>query len=459
MGAMNKNSAKIADEIENKKLENLIIKYSLPAILSGLVAALYNIVDQIFIGNIVGLEGNAATNITFPLVTLSIAVMLLIGVGATANFSICLGKNDIDSAKKYVGTVLTLAPFIGIILSAVSIIFSKELIFMFGATNETLPLANTYLTTIALGFPLFITTEASTKLIRADGSPRYAMICSISGALLNCILNPIFMMGFNMGIHGAALATVIGQAVSFILMINYFFKFKTFKISVDIFIPKLKIIKNTVIFGVSPSVNQCTIMLTQIVLNNTLVFYGSTSSYGTEIPLACVGVITKITSIYMAVMIGIAQGAQPLLGYNYGAKKYDKVKAVYLKCIKFASVCSVIVFLCFQLFPVQIMSIFGKPDPLYLEFGTSYLRIFMFATFLNGFQPVTGNFLTAIGKPFKSAAVAFSKQVFILIPLIVTLPLFFGIDGILISGPIADVLAFVVTIIFVKIEFKKLKMP
>lgn len=444
-------------ELENTKTDKLILKYSLPAVLSGLVAALYNIIDQIFIGNIVGTEGNAATNVAFPLVTLTVALMLLFGLGGTVNFSIALGKKEIEQAKKYVGVVLLMSPLVGVLVTIFTLIFSKPLLNILGATETNFHLAYTYVNITALGFPLWITTEAGAKIIRSDGSPKYAMFCSLVGAVLNCILNPLFMLGFNMGIAGAGWATVIGQGVSCLLVVKYFFKFKTFDIKIKEIFPNAIALKNTIILGMSMFLNQIVMMITQIVMNNVCVFYGEQSVYGGDIPLACVGIITKVTSVYMSVMIAIAQGAQPLLGYCYGANMPEKVMEIYFKCVKYASVISVAVFVIFQVFPREILSVFGGEGDLFFEFGVKYFRIYMLMTFLNGIQPVTFNFFTAIGKPIKSTIVSLSKQLVFLIPLLVVLPKFMGIDGALYAGPIADTLAFIITMAFLKSEVVSLK--
>lgn len=448
---------KQGNKFATEKTSKLVLQYSLPAVISGLVGAFYNMVDQVFIGNIIGIEGNAATNVAFPLVTLTTAVMLLVGIGSTANFSISLGKQDIDSAKKFVGNLLSLSPIIGLIISVFAIVFTEELLWFFGATENNIELATTYVKIVAIGYPFFITTEAATKLVRADGSPKYSMFCSIIGVTLNCVFNPLFMIVFNMGIAGAAWATVTGQIISFALVIKYFFNFKTFKVTLASLKPSLAIAKRVCSLGFAAAVNQISLTATQIVLNNTLTYYGALSVYGTEIPLACVGVITKVTTIYTAVMVGISQGAQPVFGYNYGAKNYSKVRETYFFCVKIACTISIITFLVFQIFPRNIISIFGSGDELYFEFGVQYFRIFLMLTFLNGIQPISSNFFTAIGKPIRSAIVSFTKQIFFLIPLILILPMLLGINGVLFAGPIADLLAFIITLTFLRIEFKNLK--
>ncbi|MFI3253406.1 MAG: MATE family efflux transporter [Eubacteriales bacterium] len=451
------NTKNIGEELEQNSLQKTIGKYALPAILSGLVAALYNIIDQLFIGHIIGIDGNAATNIAFPLVTLTTAIMLLLGLGGAVNFSIALGKKDLERGKKFVGAVLVVTPLVGLLITTITLLFLNPLLWTLGATENSFDLAFSYVSITAFGFPLWMSAEATTKVIRSDGSPKYAMICSLTGAFLNCILNPLLMIGFDMGIEGAAWATVIGQGVSFFLAIRYFKNFKSFPLKWEEIKPDSTIIKQICKIGAAPFLQQLVMMLTQIVMNNMVVHYGGLSAYGTEIPLACVGIITKVNALYMAIMIGIAQGAQPLLGYSYGAKKPDKVLEIYLQCIKYACAISVLVFLSFQIFPRQILSAFGGEGELFFEFGVNYFRIFMALTFLNGIQPVTFNFFTAIGKPLKSAIVSLSKQLLFLIPLLLILPTFLGIDGLLYAGPVADSLAFAITMVFLRKEISELQ--
>ncbi len=384
--------------------------------------------------------------------------MLLFGLGGTINFSISLGQKNIEQAKKFVGIILILTPILGIIVTIGTLLTLDPLLKILGSTEHNHSLAITYVSITAFGFPFWMTTEAATKIIRADGSPKYAMICSITGAILNCFLNPLFMIVFDMGIAGAGYATIIGQLVSFMLTIKYFYKFNTFDIKLAEIIPDFYTIKRTCLLGMSPFFNQMVMMLAQIVMNNTYVFYGEQSIYGSEIPLACVGIITKVNAIYMAVMIGLAQGAQPLLGYCHGANKPEKVLDIYFTCIKYATSISVCVFIIIQTFPRQILSIFGGDGELFFQFGVSYFKIFMFMTFLNGIQPISFNFFSAIGKPIKSTIVSLSKQLIFLIPLVIIVPRFYGLEGILYAGPIADTAAFCLTTLFLRAEIKNLKL-
>ncbi len=452
---ISKNS--IVDEINSPKIDRLILKYALPAIISGITGALYNIIDQAFIGNIVGVQGNAATNVTFPLLIFVIAIMLCFGLGGTANFSLSLGRKDMEKAKSFVGTMLSSAFISGIAISLVSILFSEQFLTLFGATKENFDYANIYLRITAIGFPFFIMIEVGARLIRADGSPWFAMLCSTIGVILNCILNPLFMLYFDMGMAGAAWATVASQFASSLLTLVYLSKFKTFDISLKSLFPCLKALKAIVALGTSQAVNLFGIMLAQIVMNNSIVHYGAISEFGTEIPLACVGIIIKVNSIYIAIVVGIAQGAQPLLSFGYGAGMFHKVAEILQKCLKFAIIISVCIYACYQIFPRQILSLFGADNELYYRFGVDFFRIFMFTTVLNGIQPVSGNFFASIGKPFVSVFIALTRQMLFLIPLVLILPRFFQIKGILFAGPIADFLAFIITMYCLRKEMKELR--
>lgn len=446
----------LSTELEQVPLPKLILKYTSPAVLSSVVAALYNIIDQIFIGHYVGLEGNAATNVAFPLVTFTTALMLLIGLGGTINFSIAIGQKNLNQGKKYVGMVLLFTPLLGTLVTLFTLLFLEPLLQFLGATDASFDLACTYVSIVALGFPLWMTAESATKPIRSDGAPKYAMFCSLSGAILNCILNPLLMITFQMGIAGAAWATVIGQGVSFYLTLRYYKNFKTFPIVFSEIIPDMFTLKQTFSMGMSSFLNQIVMMIAQIVMNNVFVYYGALSIYGPDIPLACAGIITKVNSVYMAIMIGIAQGAQPLLGFCYGAGKHNLVVDIYLKCVQFATLISVFCFSLFQLFPREILQLFGGDGDLFFDFGIQYFRIFLALTFLNGILPITFNFFSSIGKPVKSAIISLSKQLLFLVPLLIIVPHFYGIHGILYTGPIADFLSFFLTIFLLQKEIKEL---
>ncbi len=448
---------KIEEQLQTTSINKLIIQYSLPAILSGLVSSIYNIVDQIFIGQSVGILGNSATNVAYPLVTITTSITLLLGIGAAANFSLALGRNQHDKVKQFTGNALFALLIAGVFFTLATLLFMEPLLQFFGATENNIGYATDYVSIIAFGFPFFMLGTGASHLIRADGSPKVASKCIMSGAILNCILDPIFIFGFDMGIKGAAFATIIGQIVACLMAVNYFRNFKTFQITKDIFKIELPIIKRIATLGMAPCFNQLAMTVTQITLNNVLSYYGALSIYGSDIPLACVGIIIKVNIVFISISVGIAQGTQPIVGYNYGAQKYDKVIEAYKINAKYVSIVSVLAFCAFQFFPRQIISLFGSGSDEYFDFAIKFFRIFMLMACINGIQPITANFFTAIGKPIKGLFMSLTKQLIFLVPLILVLPIFFGINGVLYAGPIADTAAFTLAMIFIKREFKSLR--
>lgn len=438
------------------KISSLLGKFAIPSIIAMLVGALYNIVDQFFIGRSVGELGNAATNITFPLSTSCIAIALLFGIGAASAFNLTLGEGNREKALYYIGNSATLLLGLGTILCIISQIFLTPMLKFFGSPDNVLEYAKIYTRITAIGFPFLIFSTGGGHLIRADGSPNYTMICNLSGAIINTILDPIFIFKFNMGMAGAGLATIIGQIFSAFLTFKYLNNYRTGKIQKCHLIPRWKYSKKIISLGAAPCFNQLAMMIVQIVMNKSLTYYGLRSIYGESIPLACVGIITKVNMIYMSVVIGLSQGLQPIVSFNYGAKKYDRVKKAYSLAMKYALIISIISFLAFQLIPKEIISLFGSGSDMYYKFAVEYFRIFLFFTFVNCMQPISSNFFTAIGKPKKGIFLSLTRQILFLLPLILILPLFMGIDGIMYSGPIADFIAAAVSLGMVYIEFRNI---
>lgn len=439
------------------KIESLLIKFSIPSIISMIVSALYNIVDQIFIGNSVGILGNAATNVAFPLTTICTALGLLCGIGGSAAFNISMGKKDSKKAKEFVLNCILMLVIFGLLLTISVIVFLKPILIFFGATIDVLQYSLIYTKITSIGFVFLILTTGGTALIRADSSPTYSMICMLSGAIINTFLDALFIFKFNMGMQGAAYATIIGQFISALMVLSYFKNFKAFKIKLSDFKLSLSSVKSILFIGLAPFTNQIAIMIVQIVMNNTLTFYGSSSTYGSEIPLAVVGIISKISFFPIAFVIGIAQGLQPIVSYNYGAKNFDRVKETYKKAIPMSFLVSTLFFICFQAFPRQIIQIFGSADVEYYNFAEMYFHIYLFFTFLNGIQPITANFFTSMGKNKQGIFLSLTRQTIFFLPLIYILPKFLGIDGILYTAPIADFAAAIVAIIFIKTEFKNME--
>ena len=434
----------------------LLVNFAIPCIISMLVTALYNIVDQIFIGQGVGLLGNAATNIAFPLSTACTAIALLLGIGSATNFSLHLGAGHEKRSAEYVGNGLCLMAILGTLLFLVTELFLTPMLKFFGATPDVLPYAAAYTRITAIGFPFLIMNTGMSKLILADGSPRYSMTSMLVGAVINTILDPLFIFGLDMGMTGAALATIIGQIASFCISIRYLFHFKTVRITRDCFGIKADRTQRIFSYGASACFNQIAMAVVQIVLNNTLAHYGAQSVYGSEIPLACAGIISKVNMIFMSFVIGISQGVQPIIGFNYGAALYKRVKRSYLLALAVATGLSLVAFVCFQVFPRQIISVFGAGSELYFQFSERYFRIYMFLTLINGIQPVTSNFFNSIGKARLGVFMSLTRQILFLLPLIVIFPIFMGIDGVMYAGPIADAAAAIVCGFFTVRELREL---
>lgn len=434
----------------------LIRKFAIPSIVSMLVMAIYNITDQIFIGHVEGILGNAATNVVFPTVTLTTAFAQMVGIGTAANFNIHMGAKEEEEAKRFIGTGVTMMVVFGLLIMCLVGIFKRPILVLCGATTAVLPLALSYLSITAIGLPFHLFSNAGSHLIRADGSPSYSMICTVTGAILNVFLDALFMFGFRWGIQGAAIATVTGQFVSFLLCIFYFPKMKSIRFSIKMLGIKAAYLIRIVKLGTSNFINQMIMMIVNITLNNMLAKYGAQSIYGSEIPLAVSGIVAKLNSIISSFSVGLAQGCQPIWGFNLGAKNYDRVKEAYKKALTVALCIGLAALLAFQIFPRQIVSIFGSGDELYYEFAVKYMRIYLMLVVVQTVQPLSVNYFTGIGNVRQGILISLSRQGFLLLPMLVVFPMFFGINGILYAGPVADFLACVLALSLVFHNFKSL---
>ncbi len=438
-----------------ERVGRLIAKFAVPATISMLVSSLYNIVDQIFIGQGVGMLGNAATNIAFPVSIICTATALLLGIGSASNYNLESGAGNPERAARIAGTGLSMLAVSGVLIAVIVLVFLYPLLHLFGVTPDVLPYALDYTGITAFGIPFLVLTTGGNHLIRADRSPTYSMTCMLTGAIINTILDPLFIFGFHWGIKGAAWATIIGQIISGIMVIIYFMKIRHMELTASMMRPKGIYLKAIMSLGMAACINQIAMAAVQIVMNNTLRHYGASSIYGTDIPLACVGVISKVNMVFMAICIGISQGCQPIWGFNYGAGNFGRVKETYKKAAVISLAVGIIFFAAFQLFPRQIVSIFGSGSEEYFHFAERYFRIFMLMTFINGLQPMSSGFFTSIGKAKLGIVVSLTRQVIFLLPLIVLFPLFMGIDGVMYAGPIADAAAAAVAIAYAYRELKK----
>lgn len=438
----------------SEPVSSLLRRFAIPSVIAMLVSALYNMVDQLFIGHSIGVLGNAATNVAFPLSMVCTSIGLLCGIGGAANFNLCMGRKDPEHAKFYVGNAISMLAILGVILCVAVQLFLRPMMLLFGATPDVIDYACTYTRITSIGFPFLIVTIGGSNLIRADGSPKFSMLCNLVGAIVNTILDPLFIFVFHMGMAGAALATITGQILSFALVVFYLRGFKTLPLSLSDLKPNMACWARIAALGATPAFNQVAMMVVQIVMNNTLTHYGSNSVYGSDIPLACAGIISKVNMLFFSFVIGISQGLQPIVSFNFGAQKYDRVKDAYKKAVFAATAISIVAFLCFQFFPRQIIGIFGSGSEEYLHFAERYFRIFLFFTFLNGIQPVSSNFFTSIGAPKKGIFLSLTRQIIFLLPLLLIFPYLFGIDGVMYTAPIADLAAASVSIVMVVREFK-----
>lgn len=440
-----------------EKIGKLIKKFSIPCIISMLVNSLYNIVDQIFIGQGVGYLGNGATNVVFPLVMVGLAFSLMFGDGASAYLSLKLGEKKNKEAEVGIGNGILISAIVSILFCFITLIFLPLFLKLFGCTENLQSYAMTYGRIIAIGFPFSMIGTTLNSVIRADGSPKYSMISMIAGAVLNTILDPIFIFVFNKGVAGAAVATVISQIVTFALNIMYIKRFKTIKISKECFKLNKDTCKKITTLGISSFIMQMSIVCVMTVENNLLGKYGLDSKFGAEIPITVLGIVMKISQILNSIIIGIAAGSQPIFGYNYGAKKYDRVKETLKLVLGSSVIISTIAFILFQTIPDKLILIFGSGDENYIEFACLSFRIYLLLCIFNGIQIPSGIFFQAIGKSTKSAILSLSRQIIILIPAMVILGSMYGIIGVLSAGPVADGIAFILAFVFLAKEYKNLK--
>lgn len=435
----------------------LILKFAVPCVISLLVNSLYNIVDQIFIGWGVGYLGNGATTVVFPITIIALAFAVLIGDGGAAFLSLKLGEGDINSVKKGVGNSIIMITIVSVLVMIITLIFMNPILTLFGATDVLRPYALDYGYIIAVGLPFTMISTALNAMIRADGSSKFAMFSMLLGAIINTVFDPIFIFVFKMGVQGAAIATVMGQVASFVVSVLYIKKFKTFKFDKTAFKMNGKVCGKVLSLGVSSFITQFAITIVMALTNNLLKDYGAQSVYGAEIPMTAMGIVMKVNQIMLSILVGIAIGAQPVIGFNYGCKNFARVKKSFKLAIIAVEVIAIICFCLFQFAPMALVSMFGAEEELYNEFAVKCFRIFLLLCPLNGFQTVAAIYLQAIGKPVKSAVVTLSRQIIFLVPAAVLLPMALGVTGVLWSGPVADGLAFILALALILYEMNKLK--
>lgn len=441
---------------EQQSIGKLMIKFSLPAIISMVVNSIYNIVDQIFIGWGVGYLGNAATNVAFPLMTVAMALSTLICDGCVAYFSLKLGEKRYEEAARTMGNGVMIATITGLVLFLLGEIFLSPILRLCGATENVFPYANDYVSITLVGFPLIFIAMTISSLIRAEGNPRYAMICMLAGCITNIVLDALFVLGFKWGVKGAAWATVIGQFLNFCLCLAYIPRFRDIRFKLENMKPRRNVLGAFLPLGISSLFTQMSFAVLQVCMNNQLVKYGALSIYGPDIPLAAFGIVMKVNSIIISVLVGISVGSQPIVGYNYGAKNYGRVKKTYLRTILVGSIVAILGWSCFQLFPQNIVNIFGQESELYNQFAVLCFRRFLVTVFLAGITVPTGIFFQSIGKPVIAMISSMVRPLVFFIPALFLLTSRMGIDGALWAGPISDLLAFLLVVILAIIEMRKL---
>lgn len=451
------------DFLGNEKLGKLMLKFCIPCILSLLVSALYNIVDQIFVGNSeLSVLGNAATGVVFPIFIIAQAFAWWIGDGCAAYLNICQGRGEGEKSHKAVGTGLVLTVAVSVILIAVFFPLKRQLLSTFGASSESIGYAIEYFNIILPFFPVYMAMNMMNAVVRADGAPGWSMVSMLSGALVNIALDPAFIYGCKWGMAGAAWATVIGQCVSFAIAVIYFFRTKTFKLKLKSFIPDFKAVFPAIKLGLSSFITQVTIVIISLVCNIMLAKYGAIDLNDPDTPIALIGVESKVFTVVINIVVGIVLGCQPIIGYNMGAKNYARIKRLYLYILSSTVAVGLVFTILFEAAPTAVVAIFGKPDPAqvnpetYWQFGKKLFRIFlMFVTFTCTIK-MSSIFFQALGKPVLAIIASLARDIVCFVPLVCTLPLAMGIDGCLWAAPIADAVAMTVTIALTIVCFKDL---
>ncbi len=446
-----------------EKIAKLMAKFCIPCVLSLLVSALYNIVDQIFVGNSeLSTLGNAATGIVFPIFIIAQGFAWYFGDGAAAYINIHQGSGDTSKIHKCVGTGITLTLIVSIILLAVFYPLKTQILTVFGASENSIVYAVEYFDIILGFFPVYMLSNMINAVIRADGSPSWSMLSMLAGAIANIILDPIFIFVCKWGMFGAAWATVIGQIISFIISIIYLFRTKTFRLTFKSLIPNLKDYSEAFKLGLSSLITQMTIVVISLVCNIMLAKYGSMSKYGADIPIAVIGIESKVFTVVINIVVGVVLGCQPIIGYNIGAKNFDRIKKLYLSILLCTVIVGIISTVLFEIAPKTVVGMFGKPTNIpnpddYWEFACKTFRIFLALLIFTCTIKMSSIFFQAVGKPIFAVLTSLIRDVICFVPLICILPIFYGIDGVLFSAPIADLIAMIITIILTLLFFAKIK--
>lgn len=446
-----------------EKIFKLMLKFCVPCVLSLIVSALYNIVDQIFVGNSeLSTLGNAATGVVFPIFIIAQGFAWYFGDGCAAFINIHQGKGDTQNIHKCVGTGIVVTVISSVILLAVFYPLKTRLLMLFGASENSIGYAVEYFNIILGFFPVYMLSNMINAVVRADGIPSWSMFSMLAGAIVNIALDPIFIFACKWGMSGAAWATVIAQTVSFAISIIYLFRTKTFKLTVKSLIPDFKVFGEVFKLGLSSLITQMTIVIISLVCNLMLAKYGAASQYGKDIPIAVIGIESKVFTVVINIVVGIVLGCQPIIGYNMGAKNFGRVRKLYFSIIACTVAVGLVSTILFEAAPDAVVGIFGKPTNIpnpddYWDFARKTFRIFLSLVTFTCIIKVSSIFFQAVGKPVFAVLTSLIRDIICFVPLVCIMPVFLGIDGILFAAPIADTIAILVTAALTVIFFVGVK--
>lgn len=438
-------------ELGQEKISKLLFKFSIPAIVGMVVNSLYNVVDRIFIGQGIGSLGIAGITIGFPIMLVSMAFAMMIGIGATSLISIKLGEQKPKEAELVLGNAVILLIIVSILFAGIGLAFLNPLLHFFGASETVLPYASQYIRIILSGTLFMSIGFGMNNFIRAEGNPRVAMYTMLIGAVLNTILDPIFIFLLDWGIEGAAFATILSQAVSALWVLYYFLsgssRLRIIKANFKL-VPT--VVTRIMVIGLPPFTMQIAASVLTVILNNNL------STYGGDVAIAAMGIINTITMLILMPIFGINQGAQPIIGYNYGARQYDRVKEALKLAIIAATIVVTFGFVVTRIFPQQLIMLFNREDQALIDLGTRAVKVFLIGLPIIGFQIVGANYFQAVGKPTQAMILSLSRQVLLLIPLVIILPKFYGLNGLMYAGPVSDIFSSLITGFWLLLEMRYL---
>lgn len=446
----------IDNPLGTEQIGKLLRGFAIPGIISMVINSLYNMVDQVFIGQGVGMLGNGAINIIAPISTVAIAIASLFGDGLATYFSLQLGKGETKRASRAVGNSIISGTVVSFLLTAIVLVFLNPLCRIFGATDNIMPYALEYGRIIVCGFPFVIVAVIINGVVRADGSPKFSMVSMMMGSILNVFLDPLFIFVFKMGVSGAAIATIVSQFLNLVLNVAYLFRFKNIKLNRESFRFQFSFAGMLASLGVASCLNTMTSTIVAIVSNNMLTRYGAMSVYGADIPITVFGLCMKVSMLFFSVAMGISSASRPILGFNYGAGKYGRVRETFRLTLTFTTIVMVVAWVVYMVFPLRLIRIFGTESVLYEEFAVKCFRIYLLANFLGGMQLCAGTLFQAIGHPAKATVVSLAKQAIFYIPAMLVLAKVFGLIGILLAGPVAEVLAFFLAVVLTLKELKNM---